>query len=54
MDGARLFLVVPSDRMKGNGHKLENRKFQMSMRKTLFILRVTEHWKKLSREVLWQ
>lgn len=31
MDGAVLFLVVPSDK----GHKLKHRKFHMSMRKKL-------------------
>jgi len=48
----RLFLVVPSNRTRGNGHKLQYRRFLQNTRKHFCAVRVMEHWHRLPREVV--
>jgi len=51
-DGSRFFSVVPSDRTRGNGHKLKPGKFHLNTRKNFCTLMVTEQCNRLPREVV--
>jgi len=52
VEGPRLCVVVPSDSTRGNGHKLQHRKFHLNMRKNFFPVRVAEPWNRLPRELV--
>lgn len=51
-NGGRLCSVVPSDKARGNGHKLEPREFQTNIKKLFLTVRVTEHGNRLLGQVV--
>ena len=51
MDEARLFSVVRSNGTRSNGLQFGLRKFHTNMQKNFLMVRVTERWHRLPREV---
>ena len=51
-DMVSLFSAISGDRTRGNGHKLQHRKFCTDMQRHFFTVRVMEHWNRLPRGVV--
>lgn len=46
------FLVVPSDKTRSSGHKVNHKMLHLNMRKNFLTLRVAEHCSRVLKEVV--